>query len=60
MFSYYRIIKNPMNAQEFSKWEGEWYNSFSAEPFADSIKKGRVIVLDVLGKEKRGRFRPPH
>ena len=49
-----RIVKNPMNAEEFSKWEGEWYSSFSAEPYADLIKKGSVLVLDVQGDGDTG------
>ena len=44
-----RIIKNPMNEVEFKKWESEWYNTLSSEPFVDSLKKGSVVVLDVQG-----------
>jgi 4-hydroxy-4-methyl-2-oxoglutarate aldolase len=51
-----RIVKNPMNAEDNSKWEVEWYNSFSAEPYPDLIKKGSIIVLDVQGDGDTGSF----
>lgn len=44
-----RVVKNPMNEEEFKDWESNWYNSISSEPFVDSIKEGSVIVLDVQG-----------
>jgi len=44
-----RVIKNPMSEEEFKKWEGNWYNAISSEPFVDSLKKGSVVVLDVQG-----------
>ncbi len=44
-----RIIKNPMEPGEYKKWEGEWYNELSPEPFVDSIKEGSVVILDVHG-----------
>jgi regulator of RNase E activity RraA len=49
-----RIIKNPMDSEEYKKWEGEWYGSLSGEPYADLIKKGSVIVLDVQGDGDTG------
>ena len=44
-----RIVKNPMSEEEFKKWEGEWYNTISDEPFTELLKKGSVVVLDVQG-----------
>jgi len=44
-----RIVKNPMSEEEFKKWESNWYNTISSEPFVDSLKKGSVVVLDVQG-----------
>jgi 4-hydroxy-4-methyl-2-oxoglutarate aldolase len=49
-----KIVKNPMNPEEFSNWEGEWYNTSSSEPFIDQIKNGSVIVLDVQGDGDTG------
>ena len=44
-----KVIKNPMEEEEFKKWEGEWYTTLSSEPFVDSLKEGSVIILDVQG-----------
>ncbi len=44
-----KIVKNPMDKEEFKKWEGEWYTNISSEPFVDYLKEGSVIVLDVQG-----------
>jgi regulator of RNase E activity RraA len=44
-----RIIKNPMEEDEFKKWEGKWYNEISPEPWTELIKEGSVVVLDVSG-----------
>jgi 4-hydroxy-4-methyl-2-oxoglutarate aldolase len=44
-----KIIKNPMGKEEFQKWEGNWYNDYSSEPFVEFIKPGTAIVLDVQG-----------
>lgn len=49
-----RVVKNPMNKEEFQQWEGEWYTNISAETFTDSIKDGSVIVLDVEGDGDTG------
>jgi 4-hydroxy-4-methyl-2-oxoglutarate aldolase len=44
-----KVVKNPMDKEEFRKWEGEWYNNYSSEPFVEFIKPGTAIVLDVQG-----------
>lgn len=49
-----RIIKNPMEADEFRQWEGHWYGEYSPEPFVQYIKKGSVIILDVNGDGDTG------
>lgn len=49
-----RIVKNPMEYEEYKKWEANWYNSYSAEPFANVLKKGSVIVIDVQGDGDTG------
>ena len=43
------VVKNPMTPEEFRKWEGEWYNEKSSEPFVQYLKEGSVVVLDVRG-----------
>lgn len=49
-----KVVKNPMGKEEFQKWEGEWYNTYSSEPFVEFIKPGSVIVLDVQGDGDTG------
>lgn len=49
-----KIIKNPMEKEEFRKWEGNWYNTVSSEPFVEFIKQGSVVVLDVEGDGDTG------
>jgi 4-hydroxy-4-methyl-2-oxoglutarate aldolase len=49
-----RIIKNPMTPEEFNKWESDWYNSLSPEPWTEYIKPGSIIVLDVEGDGDTG------
>jgi 4-hydroxy-4-methyl-2-oxoglutarate aldolase len=44
-----RIVKNPMEKEEFQNWEGNWYSDYSSEPFVEFIKPGTAIVLDVQG-----------
>jgi len=44
-----RIVKNPMEREEFQNWEGDWYDKISSEPFVPLLKKGSVVVLDVQG-----------
>lgn len=49
-----RIVKNPMEREEFKEWEGKWYNELSDEPFVEFIKEGTVLVLDVAGDGDTG------
>jgi 4-hydroxy-4-methyl-2-oxoglutarate aldolase len=49
-----RVVKNPMDPEEFREWEGDWYNRISSEPFVEFIKPGSVIVLDVQGDGETG------
>jgi regulator of RNase E activity RraA len=35
-----------MAADEFRRWEGEWYQKLSPEPFAPLLRPGSVIVID--------------
>lgn len=49
-----KIVKNPMEKEEFQQWEGHWYNAISSEPFVEYIKDGSVIVLDVRGDGDTG------
>lgn len=44
-----KVVKNPMGAEEFKEWEGNWYNEISSEPFVPFIKPGSIIVLDTQG-----------
>ncbi len=44
-----KIVKNPMEEEDFKEWEGKWYAEISSEPFVEFIKPGSVIVLDVQG-----------
>jgi regulator of RNase E activity RraA len=44
-----KVIKNPMQKEEFQQWEGDWYTHISDEPFVPFLKKGSVVVLDVQG-----------
>lgn len=49
-----KVVKNPMAKDEFQKWEGEWYNKTSPEPFVPLIKEGTILVLDVEGDGDTG------
>lgn len=35
-----------MTPEEFSKWEGSWYNELSPEPFVKLLRPGSVVVID--------------
>lgn len=35
-----------MTPQEFEKWEGQWYEELSSEPFVDLLQPGSIIVID--------------
>lgn len=49
-----KVVKNPMSREEFQKWESDWYNNISSEPFVPFIKEGSVVVLDVEGDGDTG------
>ena len=49
-----RIIKNPMEPDEFRAWEGNWYGEISPEPFVELLKPGSALVLDVQGDGDTG------
>ncbi len=36
----------PEANRDYSEWEGEFYNKYSAEPFTDIIQKGNAIMID--------------
>jgi len=42
------------NADEFRKWEGNWYNEISPEPFVESLRSGSVLVIDAKGDGDTG------
>jgi regulator of RNase E activity RraA len=44
-----KVVKNPMEKEEYQKWEGDWYTRISDEPFTPLLKAGSVVVLDVQG-----------
>ena len=35
-----------MTPEQFSQWEGEWYDTLSSEPFVELLRPGSVIVID--------------
>jgi 4-hydroxy-4-methyl-2-oxoglutarate aldolase len=43
-----------MAKEEFQKWEGDWYNKISSEPYVEFIKPGSIVVLDVQGDGDTG------
>lgn len=49
-----KVVKNPMSTDEYKKWEGDWYNNLSSEPWTQNIKEGSVVVLDVQGDGDTG------
>ena len=49
-----RVVKMPMEKDEFQKWEGSWYHKISSEPFVPLLKDGSVVVLDVAGDGDTG------
>jgi regulator of RNase E activity RraA len=49
-----RVVKVPMEADEFRQWEGNWYGQISPEPFVEHLKEGSVIVIDVNGDGDTG------
>jgi len=49
-----RVVPNDMTPEEFRKWEGHWYGTYSDEPFKDHLKPGSVIVIDNQGDGDTG------
>ncbi len=49
-----KVVPRPMPPDEFKKWEGNWYNQISTEPFVPLIRKGSVIVIDASGDGDTG------
>jgi regulator of RNase E activity RraA len=49
-----RIVPNPIPAEKFGEWEGDWYSEISPETFVDLIKPGKVIVIDASGNGDTG------
>ena len=49
-----KVVKNPMEKEEFQKWEGNWYGNYSTEAFVEFIKAGSIVVLDVEGDGDTG------
>lgn len=49
-----RIVPNPMPADTFAQWEGQWYNEISPEPFVELIEPGKAIVIDASGNGDTG------
>ena len=48
------VIPNPMPADKFQEWEGNWYWKISPESFVELIKPGTVIVIDASGNGDTG------
>lgn len=38
-----------MTAEEYAKWEGNWYNTISPQTYEDFVKPGKVVVIDNQG-----------
>jgi regulator of RNase E activity RraA len=49
-----KVVPNPMPADKFTEWEGNWYWKISPEPFVELIRKGTVIVIDASGNGDTG------
>ena len=49
-----KVVKTPMEKEEFQQWEGNWYGQISSEPFVEHLKEGSVVVLDVHGDGDTG------
>jgi regulator of RNase E activity RraA len=44
-----RKVPNTMTPEEYAAWEGNWYNTISQQSYEDSVKPGKVIVIDNQG-----------
>jgi 4-hydroxy-4-methyl-2-oxoglutarate aldolase len=47
-------LDRPAPGEEFSKWEGNFYNSYSSEAFTILIKPGTVVVIDDVEEKDIG------
>lgn len=47
-------VDTNLSPDEFRKWEGNWYNTISPEPFTQHLKPGSVIVIDNQGDGDTG------
>jgi 4-hydroxy-4-methyl-2-oxoglutarate aldolase len=41
-----RQVPPRMTPEEFRKWEGNWYNQISPEPFVQLLREGSALVID--------------
>jgi regulator of RNase E activity RraA len=48
------VVPNPLPADSFGVWEGNWYNQLSDEPFVEFIEPGSVVVIDASGNGDTG------
>ena len=48
------VVPNPLPAEKFAEWEGNWYWKISPESFVELIKPGTVIVIDASGNGDTG------
>lgn len=44
-----RKVSTTMSTDDYAKWEGNWYNTISPQSYEDSIKPGKVVVIDNQG-----------
>lgn len=49
-----RPTPDSMSWEEFSEWQGQWYNEISPEPFVEHIEDGTVVVIDASGDGDTG------
>lgn len=47
-------VSTMMTPEEYSKWEGNWYNTISPQTYEDSLKPGKVVVIDNQGDGDAG------
>ncbi|HEX7069972.1 MAG TPA: RraA family protein [Rhodothermales bacterium] len=48
------IVPNPIPADQFDSWVGQWYNRISPEPFVDQLREGSILVIDASGDGDTG------
>ncbi len=39
-------VRPKLTMEEFPKWEGQWYNQISSEPFTPLLREGSALVID--------------